>query len=186
MDAAGGEPPPTPMTPHLSSYHTMQPPDPAKTATQAEALEKARAARTGPGRVGTRLRREADSSFAVDKQKGRSNTEFITYLNDGPIIWKSQLQPTVADSPNVAEYIALHEVAVSSVGLHNLVNEVGIKIEDTCELFEDNDGARRLTMSGMGQKKARHVQTKHHYIQELCREGRVKVLRVSTTSLQTC
>ncbi len=86
----------------------------------------------------------------------------------------------------MAEYIALHEAAVSSVGLHNLVNEVGIKIEDTCELFEDNDGARRLAMSGMGQKKARHLQTKHHYIQELCREGRVKVLRVSTTSLQTC
>ncbi len=30
----------------------------AKTATQAEHREKARAARTGPGHVGTRLRRE--------------------------------------------------------------------------------------------------------------------------------
>ncbi len=121
-----------------------------------------------------------DSSFSVDRLKGRSNTGYITYLNGGPVIWKSRLQKTVADSPNTAEYIALHEAAVASVGLHNLVNELGIKIEDTCELFEDNDGSRRLAMSGMGQKKARHRQTKYHYVQELFREGRVKVLRVST------
>ncbi len=52
-----------------------------------------------------------DSSFSVDRLKGRSNTGCITYLHGGPVIWKSRLQKTVADFPNAAEYIALHETA---------------------------------------------------------------------------
>ncbi len=121
-----------------------------------------------------------DSSFAVDSKKGRSVTGFIVYLNGGPVLWKSHLQSTVADSPNAAEYIALYESAVASMGLHNLVKESGMILEETCKIYEDNDGSRRLAMSGMGQKKARHLQTKHHYVQELCGTGKVKVLRIPT------
>ncbi len=47
-------------------------------------------------------------------------------------------------------------------------------------IYEDNDGSRRLAMNGMGQKKARHLETKHHYVQELCRLNRVKVVRIPT------
>ncbi len=121
-----------------------------------------------------------DSSFAVDERRGRSVTGYITYLNGGPVMWKSHLQSTVADSPNAAEYIALYESAVASTGLSNLLSEIGVELEDTCCIFEDNDGSRRLAMSGMGQKKARHLQTKHHYVQELCSKGKIKVLRVPT------
>ncbi len=66
------------------------------------------------------------------------------------------------------------------MGFHNLVSEVGIKIEKQCKLFEDNDGARRLAIHGMGQKKARHLNLKYHKVQELCAIGSVKVLRVPT------
>ncbi len=47
-------------------------------------------------------------------------------------------------------------------------------------LLEDNDGARRLATAGMGQKKARHLQIKHHYVQELCKEGKVSIDRLET------
>ncbi len=127
-----------------------------------------------------RLKTFVDSSFAVDERRGRSVTGYVSCLNGGPIMWKSHLQSTVADSPNAAEYIALYESAVASMGLHNLLSEIGIELEDTCYILEDNDGSRRLAMSGMGQKKARHLQTKYHYVQELCSEGKIKVLRVPT------
>ncbi len=61
---------------------------------------------------------------------------------------------------------------------HNLLSEVGIELEDACIIYEDNDGTRRLAMSGMGQKKARYLDRKYHHIQELCREDRVKVVRM--------
>ncbi len=121
-----------------------------------------------------------DSLFSVDKIKGRSNTGYVTYLNGGPVIWKSRLQKTVADSPNAAEYIALHEAATASVGLYNMMNETGIMVEKMCKLFEDNDGARRLAMHGMGQKKARHLNSKYHKVQELCEKGEITIMRVAT------
>ncbi len=127
-----------------------------------------------------RIETYVDSAFAVDKRRERSVTGYIVYLNDGPILWKSHLQSTVADSPNTAEYIALYESAVASMGLHNLLQECKMKLEDTCLLYEDNDGSRRLAMNGMGQKKARHLQTKHHFVQELCREKKVRVVRVAS------
>ncbi len=64
------------------------------------------------------------------------------------------------------------------MGLRNLLKESGIPLEETRIIYEDNDGSRRLAMNGMGQKKARHLETKHHYVQELCGKNVVKVVRV--------
>ncbi len=61
-----------------------------------------------------------------------------------------------------------------------MVNEIGVKVERQCKLFDDNDGARQLAMHGMGQKKARHLSSKYHKVQELCEEGKVIILRVPT------
>ncbi len=127
-----------------------------------------------------RLETCVDSSFAVDVRNGKSVTGYVTYLNGGPILWKNHLQSTVADSPNAAEYIALYESAVTSMGLHNLVKECGVSLEGTCLIHEDNDGSRRLAMNGMGQKKSRHLLTKNHYIQELCRDKKVEVVRIAS------
>ncbi len=88
----------------------------------------------------------------------------------GAVTWRSHLQPTVADSPNTAEYIGLHEAAVTSMG-HEVTPPT---------LHEDNDGCRRLAIAGMGQKRARHLEAKYHYVQELCEKGSVKVVRVET------
>ncbi len=86
----------------------------------------------------------------------------------------------MADSPSAAEYIALHEAATESVCLYNMISEIGIKVEKQCKLFEDNDGTRRLAMHGMGQKKARHLSSKYHKVQELCEKGKAIILRVAT------
>ncbi len=47
-------------------------------------------------------------------------------------------------------------------------------------VYEDNDGAMRLAMSGLGQKRARHISVKRHYVQDLCTEGKLTVERVLT------
>ncbi len=57
------------------------------------------------------------------------------------------------------------------------MTEMGVDLPASL-LLEDNDGARRLAAAGMGQKKAKHLQVKHHYVQELSKEGRIKVERL--------
>ncbi len=95
-----------------------------------------------------------DTSFAVDPKRGRSITGYAILLTGGPVSWRSHLQPTVADSPNAAEYIGLYEAAVAATGMSNLIKEIGVDC-DTPVLHEDNDGARRLATDGMGQKKGK-------------------------------
>ncbi len=85
----------------------------------------------------------------------------------------------MADSPNAAEYIALYEAAVATVGVRNLVEGLELKVTHTPVLYEDNDGVRKLAKSGMGQKKARHLMMKLHYVQDLCREGLIDVVRLA-------
>ncbi|MCP3667564.1 MAG: hypothetical protein GY696_34570 [Gammaproteobacteria bacterium] len=118
-----------------------------------------------------------DASYGVDPKRGRSISGYAAHLGTGPIYWRSHLQPTVADSPNTAEYIALNEAAKSAVGTHNLLTEMGTDLPAPL-LLEDNDGARRLAAAGMGQKKARHLQNNHHYVQELCKKGRITIDRL--------
>ncbi len=120
-----------------------------------------------------------DAGYGIDKKRGRSITGYVLHVAGGAVAWRSHLQPTVADSPKAAEYIGLHEAAVTSMGILHLMAEIGHEVTPPT-LHEDNDGCRRLATAGMGQKKARHLDAKYHYIQELCEEGSVKVVRIKT------
>ncbi len=59
------------------------------------------------------------------------------------------LQSIVADSPNDAEYVGMYEAVVATMGIKNLLVELGAD-PGTPLIYEDNDGARRLAMSDMG------------------------------------
>ncbi len=119
-----------------------------------------------------------DASYGSDLSHGKSITGFVIQLNGAPIGWRSHLQSTLADSPNAAECIALHEAATTIIGLNNLIGELKIKIKHPPTLYEDNDGARKLATCGMGNKRARHLSMKLHYLQELCEKGEIKILRI--------
>ncbi len=57
------------------------------------------------------------------------------------------------------------------------MKEVGINTPVPI-IHEDNDGTRRLAMNSMGQGKVRYLMTKHHYVQDLCRDGETTGERV--------
>ncbi len=50
---------------------------------------------------------------------------------------------------------------------------------DIPDIYIDNDGAIKLVTAGMGQKRARHLPIKKHYVFELCRGGKIKVNRIA-------
>ncbi len=124
-----------------------------------------------------RIETYVDSSYATDPVRRRSITGYAICLGGGPVAWRSHLQPTVADSPNAAEYIGVYKAVVATMGIQNLLVELGAD-PGTPVIYEDNDGARRLAMSDMGQKRARHLDIKHHLVQDLCRDGKVEVVRI--------
>ncbi len=66
-----------------------------------------------------------DSAYATDPTRRRSITGYVICLGDGPILWRSHLQSTVADSPNAVEYIGIYEAVGATMGVKNLLLEVG-------------------------------------------------------------
>ncbi|MCP3662369.1 MAG: hypothetical protein GY696_07715 [Gammaproteobacteria bacterium] len=93
-----------------------------------------------------------DAGYGIDKKRGRSITGYVLHAAGGAVAWRSHLQPTVADSPNAAEYIGLHEAAVTSMGILHLMAEIGHEVTPPT-LHEDNDGCRRLATAGMGKRR---------------------------------
>ncbi len=63
------------------------------------------------------------------------------------------------------------------MGIKNLLVDMGMD-PGTLLIYEDTDRARRLAMNDMGQKRARHLETKHHFAQDLCRNEKIKVMRL--------
>ncbi len=66
---------------------------------------------------------------------------------------------------------------MAGVGIRNILKKIGLKIGPTI-VHEDNDGARRLATDGMGQKRARHLSIKYHFVQDLCKRGEINVHRL--------
>ncbi len=63
----------------------------------------------------------------TDPKRGRSIMGYVLHFGEAPVAWRNYLQSTVADSPNAAEYIALYEAAVATVGVQNLIQNFGIE-----------------------------------------------------------
>ncbi len=73
----------------------------------------------------------------------------------------------------------MYEAAVATVGVQNLIRDYGIQVRHPPTLYEDNDGVRRLAKSGMGNKRARHLSMKFHFVQDLCDKGKIDIVRMA-------
>ncbi|TXG57384.1 hypothetical protein EZV62_018697 [Acer yangbiense] len=68
-----------------------------------------------------------DSDYAGDLDKRRSTMQYVFTCADGPISWRSILQPTSALSTTKAEYMEITEASKEAIWLKGLVNDMGLK-----------------------------------------------------------
>lgn len=66
----------------------------------------------------------SDADFASDTKSGQSTTGYIFRLFNGPVIWSSQKQTTVALSTTESEYILASTAARDAVWLRFLMNDL--------------------------------------------------------------
>ena len=79
-----------------------------------------------------------DSDYVGDIYTAKSTTGYIFYLGEGPISWKSKLQPIVAQSTTEAEYIAINTAAREAVYIIALVKELGFYKQTKFPLYTNN------------------------------------------------
>jgi hypothetical protein len=124
-----------------------------------------------------------DADWAGEVDKRRSTTGFgIMYLGC-LVAWQSRLQKTIAHSSTEAEYMALTECGRELTWWRLLLVELGEDVNGPTLIYEDNQGAICLTQNPVKHGANKHIEIKHHYIRQLVKQGKVKVVYLSTEDM---
>jgi hypothetical protein len=120
-----------------------------------------------------------DSNWGGDLDTRRSTTGYVFFMN-GPICWRSKLQPTVALSSVEAEYMAISLATQEAVWLRLVLEELGFAQGEATRLLVDNQGAIALARNSVHHQRTKHIDIRHHYVREQTEEGTVELSWIST------
>jgi hypothetical protein len=121
-----------------------------------------------------------DADYGGDLIDRKSTTGYCTYLNDNLITWASKKQQTVALSSCESEYMAITEVAKEIMWMRHLLHELDIQVETPTTIYVDNQSAIRISENDSAHSRTKHIDIKHHYINDLINQGEVKLEWIST------
>jgi hypothetical protein len=129
-------------------------------------------------------RRDPDSEPTAVK----SRTGFIITLGGAPLIWKSQLQSSIALSTMEAEYTALSQCLRTVIPLRELLLEVSTAVGVSPALratiharaFEDNQGAFLLATNQQLTARTKYYLVKWHHFWGHVKDGIIEVCKVAT------
>ena len=131
-----------------------------------------------------------DPDTAISSAKSR--TGYIVKLGECPLIWKSQLQATIALSTAESEYYALSQAMRVLLPIRALVIEMVSMITFprhlqvltntfTATVYEDNTSALALATEQRLTSRTRHYHVRYHHFWSSISDGNVEVVYVDTT-----
>jgi len=112
------------------------------------------------------LRGHVDSDLAqyVDEWKSISGYSFD--LGSRVISWSSKKQSTVASSSTEAEYVAADHTLKEAMWLCTLLSLIGYTPKEPTLILCENMGAISLIQNPVFHSHTKHIDVKHHYIQD--------------------
>lgn len=90
------------------------------------------------------------------------------FYGGGPICWVSKRQDSVALSTLEAEYNALSLACQEAVWLRRLLKDLDELQPEATTIYEDNQGCLSFVKAERVSGRVKHIETKGHYIRELC------------------
>ncbi|CAM8922241.1 unnamed protein product [Rhodiola kirilowii] len=120
-----------------------------------------------------------DADFASDGDSRKSNTSYVFTLSGNCIVWKSRLQPLVAQSTTESEYVAICDACKEAVWLQSMLKETKL-IEKNAVIYSDSQSALQLSKNPVYHERTKHIDIKYHYIRSLVETGAVYLLKVDT------
>ena len=128
-------------------------------------------------RSGPLLELFVDSDFASDVSSRKSQSGYVLKMFGSAVLWASKKQPTVSLSSAEAEYVALASGVSTSLGIVNMLRELGLVVKLPLPVYEDNQPCIDMAKTGT---RVKHIDVKYHFIQDLVKTGVVKLLYIST------
>jgi hypothetical protein len=142
-----------------------------------------------------------DADWGGDLNDRKSTTGFVVQVYGCTISWQSKKQATVALSTAEAEYMAISMVLQEVKWLHQLLQELGLRInakDRTTEvhtessssssnvsptiIYTDNRAARSLCESeGNPHSRTKHIDIRHHFIRESIKSREVQLAWIESS-----
>ena len=120
-----------------------------------------------------------DAAHADEITYRKSTGGYIIYWGTSPIIWRSKLLGSIAQSSCEAEYVILTECAKATRAQALFQLELGISTA-TPRIFEDNQGAIALTENFSNKPRTKHLELRHHFVRQLVMQGMIKIFYCPT------
>ena len=121
-----------------------------------------------------------DSNWGGPLERRLSRSGFAILLNHGSIIWRSMMQRSQALSTAEAKYIALCAATQDSVFLIQMLQELGMPINEPIAIMEDNQACIQMAGKDMASPKLKHVDIRYHYVRTMLHEGKIRLIHCPT------
>ena len=121
-----------------------------------------------------------DADYAADKDTSKSRTGYVFMLCGAPIVWRSRLQPIVAQSTCEAEYVAANAVAREAEWCKQVYDDllggnVGVDAKKPLTVREDNEACILLAKQFMVSQRTKHIRIRYHYVRQQVRDGLIEL-----------
>jgi len=122
-----------------------------------------------------------NSDHARDPDTRRSVTGYIFFLAEGPIVWQSRQQASIALSSMEAEYMSACAATQEAMWLRMVLTELGGVIDRPITLHEDNQACIYLSQNPNDHQKSKHIDRQYHYVREQFIAGTINLAKIPTS-----
>ncbi|CAG4987165.1 unnamed protein product [Colias eurytheme] len=131
-----------------------------------------------------RLEGFVDADWASNTLDRKSYTGFYFKFSGTVISYECKKQCTVALSSTEAEYMAIAEACKEAIYLRNLFSEIIVNGFDyVITLYNDNQGAQKLTENPLFHKRTKHIDVRHHFVREAVAGNLIKIVYIPTSEM---
>ena len=121
-----------------------------------------------------------DSDWAGEVHERRSTGGYVVIMNNGPILWSSNLQKTSALSVLEAEYTAMSELHREVLWMRSFLTSLGHQQDSATELRADNQGAIELSKNPEFHRRTKYIGCKYNRIRQDQEDGIIRITYVPT------
>nr|GEX86640.1 hypothetical protein [Tanacetum cinerariifolium] len=121
----------------------------------------------------------ADADHAGCQDTRRSTSESSQFLGDKLVSWSSKKQKSTAISTTKAEYIAMSGCCAQILWMRSQITDYDFDFNNI-PLYCDNRIAIALCCNNVQHSKSKHIDIRHHFIQEKVEKGVVELYFVTT------
>jgi hypothetical protein len=107
----------------------------------------------------------ADASYAQEPGR-KSRSGHVVIMSGAAVTWYCKKQPVVALSSTEAEYYALSESIKELLWIKQLLEEIGMTVNDPLTVHQDNQSTMAIAMNPIQHQRVKHMDVKAHFIRD--------------------